>query len=217
MIKFSHPVQALKDDHRGLALIEFGLMLPLFLGFALAGIECGNYIMANNRVQRLTTMTADLVAQSGTGNIGVSEGQIYDLFSALDLSAKPFDLRNYGRVVITGLKGTDNNNDGVIENRILWQRFDGKYVVTPSVGCNQTTSLATLPNNRNMLLDEVMFHVQVTYKYQPIFSVVPFRWFSFPTDFSRVAMFQARSKDFQTPAPDPRFPPKYKCTTVSGL
>lgn len=198
-------------------MMEFGLMLPLFLGFVLTAVEFANYIMANNRVQRLAAMSADLVAQSGTGDVGIGEGQIYDLFSALDLTARPFDLRNYGRIVITGVRGTDTNNDGTIENRILWQRFDGGYIALPKVGCNRTVALATLPNDRKLILDEILFHVQVTYQYRPIFSDLPFRMLSLPVDLTRTAMFQARSKDFQTPTPDSRFPPKSNCSTLTGL
>lgn len=202
---------------RGVSILEFGLMLPLFLGFALTGIEFANYVIANNRVQRLAAMSADLVAQSGTGQIGVGEGQIYDLFNALDLTAKPFDLRRFGRVVITGVQGTDNDNDGTIENRIIWQRFDGGYVVPPALGCNMTTAFATLPQSRRLIRDEILFHVQVSYKYQPIFSNLPFRWLTLPTSFTRSAMFRARTKDFTTPTPDSRFPPKKNCTSASGL
>ncbi len=205
------------DDRRAVAMLEFGLMLPLLLGFVLTAIEFANYVMANNRVQRMAAMSADLVAQSGTGDIGIGEGQIYDLFSALDLTARPFDLRNDGRIVITGVRGTDVDNNGTVENRILWQRFDGGYVVAPRLGCNQTTALATLPPSKQMLLDEILFHVQVTYRYRPIFTDIPFRMLSLPVDFTRVAMYRARSKDFQTPTPDSRFPPKNKCMTQSGL
>ncbi len=205
----------LSGNRRGVAILEFGLSLPLFLGFTLTGIEFANYLMANNRIQRLTTMSADLVAQSGTGNVGVSEAQIYDLFNALDLTAQPFDVRDNGRIVITGLLGTDNDNDGKPENRILWQRFDGGYVVPPVVGCARNNTIATLP--RPMLLNEVTFHVQVSYKYQPIFSTMPFRWLTLPTSFTKTAMFQARNKDFQTPSNDPRFPAKSNCSSVSGL
>lgn len=207
----------LAKERSGLALVEFALALPLFLGFVLAGIEMANYVMANNRTQRLATMAADLVAQSGAGAIGASEAQIYDLFSALDLTAQPFDLRNDGRIVITAVKGTDQNDDGAVESRILWQRFDGNYVVTPAVGCSQSTSIAALPGNRVMALDELLFHVQVTYRYRPVFSATPFRMLSLPTDFTRHAMFRARSAQFQTPTSDTRFPPKNKCASATGL
>lgn len=213
----SRPLRRLAGDTRAVSILEFGLMLPLFLGFALTGIEFANYVMANNRVQRLAAMSADLVAQSGTGSIGIGEGQVYDLFSAIDLTAQPFDLRKFGRVVITGVQGTATDNDGTIENRILWQRFDGSFVTPPMLGCNQVTSTATLPQNRRLIRDEILFHVQVSYRYQPLFSSLPFRWLTLPTSFTRSAMFRARSKDFTTPTPDSRFPAKTNCSSATGL
>lgn len=209
--------KTLLQDGRGVSALEFALVLPLFLGFALTGMETANYIMANNRVQRVASMTADLVAQSGTGRVGISEAQIYDIFSALDLTARPFDLRQHGRIVITGVKGTDNDYDGVIENRILWQRFDGAFVTPPRAGCAQTSPLAILPRGRKALKDEVLFYVQVSYHYQPIIGLVPFDALSLPTSFDRTALFRARNKDFTTPSPDIRFPPKNKCTSSTGL
>lgn len=207
----------LARDTRAVSMLEFALMLPIFLGFVLTGVEFANYVMANNRVQRLAAMSADLVAQSGTGQVGVAEGQIYDLFSALDLTARPFDLRRFGRVVITGVQGVDTNSDGTIDNKILWQRFEGDFIVPPMLGCNRNTGVATLPQNRRMIRDEILFHVQVSYRYQPIFSTLPFRWLTLPTSFTRSAMFRARNKDFTTPTPDARFPPKTNCSSASGL
>lgn len=216
-VRHNHGGRSFVRNTRAVAMLEFALMLPLFLGFMLTAIEFANYIMANNRVQRLVAMSADLVAQSGTGDIGIGEGQIYDLFSAVDLTARPFDLRNDGRIVITGVRGTDDDNNGTVENRILWQRFDGGYVTAPMVGCNRTTHIAELPQSRQVLLDEILFHVQVSYRYRPVFSTIPFRMLSLPLDFTRIAMFRARNKDFQTLTPDSRFPPKSNCTTPTGL
>lgn len=214
----SRLARRLAADRCGVAMLEFALMLPLFLGFVLTGIEVANYVLANNRTQRLAAMTADLVAQSGVGTVGATEGDMYDLFSAIDLTAQPFDIRNHGRVVITSVKGTDNNNDRTIENRILWQRFDGNYLTAlPLLGCNQTNEIATMPNARILPLNEMLFHVQVTYNYQPVFSSRPFQWLQLPTEFTRTAMFRARSTQFQSPSPDTRFPPKSKCTTADGL
>jgi Flp pilus assembly protein TadG len=208
----------LAADRSAVAFVEFALMLPLFLGFTLTAVEFANFVMANNRTQRLAAMAADLVAQSGTGAVGATEGQIYDLFSAIDLTARPFDLRQNGRVVISGVRGTDTNNDGTTENTFVWQRFDGNYVAaTPVLGCKTTSSIATLPNNRRLPLDEILFHVQVTYNYQPVFSDVPFRWLNLATAFTRTAMFRARNKDFQSPTPDSRFPAKSNCATANGL
>ncbi|NIJ24561.1 TadE/TadG family type IV pilus assembly protein [Sphingomonas japonica] len=218
MTRLLRGITALLGSVRGTAFLEFGLSLPLFLGFVLTGLETANYVLANNRVQRLSAMVADLVAQSGAGSVGATERQIYDLFEAIDLTAKPFDLRRDGRIYITAVRGTDANNDRVVENRILWQRVDGQYVAAAAVlGCAQNTVFATLPENRLLSLDEILFHAQVTYEYEPIFSRVPFEWLDLPTAFTRVAMFRARSTSFQSPSSVNGFPPKRNCNTADGL
>ncbi|MBB3692902.1 TadE/TadG family type IV pilus assembly protein [Sphingomonas sp. BK580] len=205
-------------ERRGIAMLELALVMPLFLGFVLTGLEFANWVMANNRAQRLASMTADLVAQSGVGSVGASEKQIYDLFSAIDITAQPFDLRNHGRVIISSVKGTDDDVDGVIERRFLWQRFDGNYVAaTPLLGCAQTSALANLPASRALPLDEILFHVQVTYDYQPLISRRPFGWLNLGTAITRTATYRARSTQFQTPSPVTQFPAKSKCTTADGL
>jgi len=210
--------RSLCQDRRGVAFLEFALGLPLFLGLTLTALEFGNFVMATNRVQRMASMLSDLVAQSGTGEVGISEKQVYDLFNAIDLTAKPYDLRKRGRVVITGVQGTDKDNNATVENQILWQRFDGAYVqAAPLVGCAQTVTTASLPNNRALLLDEVMFHVQVSYNYEPLFAVIPFGMLNMQPAITRAVMFRARSKEFTTPNQDAKFPPKKNCNTASGL
>jgi len=209
---------SLVHDRRGVAFLEFALGLPLFLGLTLTALEFGNFVMATNRVQRMAAMMSDLVAQSGTGEVGISEKQVYDLFNAIDLTAKPYDIRNRGRVIITGVQGTDKDNNGTIENSILWQRFDGAYVqAAPLLGCAQKVSIASLPDNRSLLLDEVMFHVQVSYNYENIFDIIPFGMWDLQPTITRSVMFRARSKDFTTPNVDPSFPPKKNCSSASGL
>lgn len=211
-------LRAVARERHAVAMLEFGLMLPLFLGFVLTGIETANYVLANNRTQRLAAMTADLVAQSGVGAVGTTEGDIYDLFSAIDLTAQPFDIRNHGRVVISSVRGTDNDGNGIAENRFVWQRFDGALVsAAPVVGCMKTSALATL-SRTPLPLNEILFHVQVTYDYQPIFSRTPFVWLNLATSFTRTAMFRARSNQSDSPTQDPtRFPPKTNCATANGL
>jgi Flp pilus assembly protein TadG len=205
-------------ERRAVAMIELALALPLFLGFVLSGLEFAHWVLANNRTQRLASMTADLVAQSGVGSVGASEKQIYDLFSAIDITARPFDLRNYGRVVISSVKGTDNDGDGVVESRFLWQRFDGNYIAAvPLLGCAKSNPIAALPAGRVLPLDEILFHVQVTYDYRPLFSRRPFGWLNLGTAITRTATYRARNTQFQSPSAVDKFPAKEKCTTADGL
>ncbi|WNO55048.1 TadE/TadG family type IV pilus assembly protein [Stakelama saccharophila] len=201
---------------KGVAMIEFALGLPLLLGLSLSGLEMGNYIIANNRVQRLASMAADLIAQSGQGRIGLNEGQIYDLFNALDVTAKPFNLREHGRIVITAVRGVDKSGSGKTTNEILWQRFDGAFAqAQPVLGCWQDSKTADL--NKVLPKNELLFHVQVTYDYQPLFSSIPFSMLDLPQHFTRTAMYRARKNDLTLPDQQDQFPPKQNCDSADGL
>lgn len=207
---------------QGLAFLEFALVLPMFLGLALGAIEFGNYTLANVKTQRLAAMMADLMAQSGTGQMGVSEAQIYDLFTAIDVSAQPYDIRNDGRVVITAVQGQLSNPavaTSPIVNRILWQRFDGGYVAAaPNLGCWKTNPTVTLPRNRQLMKDEILFHAQVTLNYQSLLGDVGFlSYFNIPTSFTRTAVFRPRSATYVTPQSAVGFTPKDSCTSSNGL
>jgi Flp pilus assembly protein TadG len=48
----------------GVSAVEFALILPIFVGLMGAGIEISSLMIANMKVQRLATMTADMVAQA---------------------------------------------------------------------------------------------------------------------------------------------------------
>jgi len=212
------PFRSLARDRRGVAFTEFALIAPLFLGFMLSAIECANFVMANFKVQRLATMMADLVAQSGTGGMGINEAQISDLFFALDISARPFDLRENGRVVLSALQGVDANNDKVAEsNKVLWQRFDGGFVEAPiRMGCWTSNPAPVLVDNRILGAEEIAFHAQVTYRYEPIFMASVLRLFDAPETITRSAMFRLRGKKFTAPQQVPGHAKKDNCNTADG-
>lgn len=90
-------LRGLSQSQRGVSAIEFALILPIFIGLMGAGIEISSLMIANMKVQRLAAMTADMVAESGSSENRISEAQIYDILSAMDLAAQPLDIRGHGR------------------------------------------------------------------------------------------------------------------------
>lgn len=211
-------LRPLRGDARGVAFLEFALVMPVFLGFTLGGIEFGNYVLANVKTQRMAAMASDLVAQSGTGAMGITEAQIYDLFSAIDVSSQPFSLRDHGRVVITAIQGTQATATSPVVNSIIWQRFDGGYTAAaPMLGCHTASQPAVLPRNRALMKDEIVFHVQVTLNYQPILGRNTLSMMDVPTSFTRVAMFRPRSATYTRPQASVGLPPKENCNSANGL
>lgn len=205
-------------DRAGASLIEFGLGLPLLLGFTLGGLEMANYILALNTTQRLATMTADMLAQSGVGGISTTEGQIHDLFQALDVSARPLDMRKNGRVIVTVLRG-ERQADGTVRNvyadATYAQQFDGGYVAArPLLGCHSAQARPTF--SRVLPPDEIMAHAQVTYKYEPLIVPNLMSYFQAPSEITRTAGFRMRKNQFNI-TNDKNHPVKNNCNGIDGL
>lgn len=209
--------QRLRRNSAGVSIIEFSLALPLLVGFALGGFEMANYILASNTTQRVATMTADLVAQSGVGGVSTTEAQLYDLFYALDVAAKPYDLRKNGRVVFSVIKGVRQNDNSVRNewaDSIYAQQFDGNYVAAPiKLGCHSSQALPTF--SRTLPPGEILAHAQVTYLYQPLFVPSGLTYFSAPREITRTAVFRMRKNKWNI-TNDGAHPAKGNCATIDG-
>jgi hypothetical protein len=80
--KFS---QGLRQDSSGLALVEFAVSLPFFLGIAISGVEVANYAANTMQVNQIALHVADNAARMGTNNLvgakRVEEIDINDVFT----------------------------------------------------------------------------------------------------------------------------------------
>jgi hypothetical protein len=208
-------------DRRAVSLIEFALIMPLFLVFTLSGLEMTNLMIITGKVQRLASTTADLTAQRGTspGMVGaptdrrLTELQMYDILDAANISARPIDFARDGRLVISAVVGEDTGTDGIADvNRIKWQRFGGGYTAAPLLlGCWRNSTTATLRGNRRLVLDEAMFHSQVTVRYRPIIDVPLLTWFGAPRTITRTATLRGRGGTFRAIASVDGYTPKDRC------
>lgn len=211
-------VRSLLTDRRGVSFIEFALALPLVLGFALGGIEMASYILAHYTTQRTASMMAQMISQSGVGQVATTEAQIYDMFHAIDVAAKPLDLRHRGRVVISVVKGV-TQPDGSVRNeyadQTYSQQFDGDYTAAaPVLGCQRKTALPTF--SRPLPANELMAHAQVTYVYKPVFAAPVYDYFNVPRIMTRVATTRMRKNRFDI-TNDGNHPSKSNCDTATGL
>ena len=211
-------LRALRRDRRGVAFIEFALILPIFIGVTVGGVEVANLMLVNMRVQRLATQMANIVAQRGASQRPLSEDQVYDVLAAMDVAAQPMNIRRDGRVVLSAVLGEDTNADNAADvSRIKWQRFDGGLIsATPSIGCWSTSTLATLPGNRQLTLGEAYFHAQVTVRYRPIFINI-MSYLKAPDTITRTSAFRGRGSTFRDVLTVEGYPPKQNCATATGL
>ena len=186
-------LRALRDDRRGLALLEFALTLPIIILIGGYGVELSNLALTNLRVSQFALNLADNASRVGVdlgaGVTQLREADVNDVLAGTLLEGKPIGLGDKGRVILSSLEKVRQPYDTVdgIE-RIHWQRcfgrmggadFNSHYGTTTTTagttptaanagtvvigGMGDTNAKVTAP-----AANGVMF-VEINYRYDPLF------------------------------------------------
>lgn len=169
----------LRDDCRGLALIEFAYAMPVVFAVGMYGIEVSNLAQTNLRVSQIALTLADNASRVGvSSDLSVQqlrEVDINDILQGVRLQSEGLDLLANGRITLSSLE--QNAQGG---QWIRWQRciglkqgaeYDSHYGKTDDgktgttfLGMGETGAKAIAPPN-----SAVMF-VEINYDHQPLFS-----------------------------------------------
>jgi hypothetical protein len=169
-------VDAVARDRRGLALLEFAIVIPVLLTLSLTGAELTNYIGTRMRLSQVALQIADNAARMGTGTLltskSVSETDINDVLTGGALQSNGLDLYNRGRVIISDLEPMANPNTTPPKFKIVWQRCRGtKTAHASGYGVAGDTNLVGIgPTGRKVTAQDynaTMF-VEVYYEYKPL-------------------------------------------------
>lgn len=162
-------------DESGVAMVETALWLPLIALVGLTGLEYTNWILAQQKVERISAVTADTIARN---TIAPSERTFHDTFKAVGQLDAPFDVVGHGRTIITGVIGV--NSGTAVVNKVVWQRCGGQMgTITSRIGSEWTATAdygqgpdVTLPNNIVLLQNQMAIVSEVGYQYQPMIDTV---------------------------------------------
>lgn len=134
-------------DYKGLAAVEFALILPLMIVFYFGGVEMTNMLVANRRVTAVAYTAADLTAQSASLN----DSDIADIFAASATILQPFSTAP----LTVRISSVVANAQNVAQ--VAWS--DGFQISPRAVG-----STVTLPAGLTTPGSSVVF-VETTYGY----------------------------------------------------
>lgn len=95
-------------DRRGVAAVEFALLLPLMIAMYFGALEITDALTANRRVTLATQTVGDLVAQSAV----ITDHDMTDIFAATAAVMAPFDASNL-KMRVTSVVADSNNNTKV--------------------------------------------------------------------------------------------------------
>jgi Flp pilus assembly protein TadG len=167
-------LRRLRGDQHGVSIIEFALTLPMLVLVGAGGIELINYILANQKIERIASITADNVARN---TLAPSERSFTDTFAGVNEIAAPFDFDPNGRVMMTGVIGVAQNS--VVVGKVVWQRCSGQLPgITSAVGSQAADVTkwaegpdAVLPSNITLLQNQLVIITEVAYRYDPMISL----------------------------------------------
>ena len=169
----------LARDVRGLALIEFGLALPVLMVLCCSGLELVNYIVTKLRISQVALQVADNASRMGAAVNGVktvTEANIAETFIGGKLQAGNLDLLTNGRIILSSLEPKTNPNTTPPKYKIQWQRCYGNQITHASTyGVQGDTDMDGMgPATRQVVAqaNDAVMYVEVYYKYDPLFSLV---------------------------------------------
>lgn len=152
-------------NRRGVAAIEFALALPILTGLFFGCMEVTMNILAAQKVEKLASTSADVIAQSEVATLaGLNE-----LLSATTDVMNPFDFGADGVVIITSIYRAAGSTQMLVN----WRHSGGgQLVATSELG--SVGSVATLPAGFTLSERENVIVAEVFYRYQPLFPGVLF-------------------------------------------
>ncbi|MEE9434043.1 MAG: hypothetical protein V3V15_07365 [Sphingorhabdus sp.] len=185
-------LKRLKNDNSGLALVEFAISLPFFMGLTIGGFEVASYSLTHMRLNQLTINTADSAARMGEGNPlqakRITELMINDVFAGtiregesvllggdhpfVDPSTGEIVLRGNARIIVSSVEPVAAFDPDDPRYRIRWQRCIGqasRYTSNFGDPDTATSEVAIGPAGRQVAPPEggaIMF-VELQYFYRP--------------------------------------------------
>lgn len=146
---------------QGSVAAEFAMALPILMLIALSGAEIARYVALHQKLARAAVTMADLVAQAEE----ISEGEVSQLFAAVDPVMTPFVMGERGLVIISSVTASDGNPP-----RISWQRTGGGSLGGASSEFGTEGASAALPDGFIVRDGETAIVAEAYYSYAPIFT-----------------------------------------------
>jgi Flp pilus assembly protein TadG len=191
--KFGSFLRELKADNSGLALVEFAVSLPFFMGLTIGGFEVANFSYTVMRLNQLTINTADSAARMGEGDRlaakTITEQQINDVFAGTiregerillggqhayaDPSTGDVTLRGNARIILTSYEPVAAFNPATPRYRIRWQRcvglasFYASNYGTAATVTNASTGIGPVGKRVAPPADAAIMFVETQYYFQP--------------------------------------------------
>lgn len=146
---FLRRLRRLGGDRRGMAAVEFALIMPIMVVLFAGVVEVTNFLMLDKKMIAATQSAADLVAQADS----LSTSEMSDILTAAEMIMDPYPSANVALAVASVRFDSDGN---AYED---WNQGINGGAVTGSVSLAAGMGAA----------DESVIIARMTYAYTPVF------------------------------------------------
>ncbi len=151
-------------DRRGIAAVEFALILPIMILFSLGVAEVGRFALLTLKLQHAANTMADLASRDEE----LSLTAVQSMFSAMQHIVQPFDISGAGVVIVSGV-GIDPGNPPTV----YWQE-EGAGTLAEGSEVGTEGGDATLPADLILRDGETVIVAEAVFRYTPwLLSLIP--------------------------------------------
>lgn len=173
----------LQREQSGLALVEFAMSLPIFMGLGMYGTEIANLAVSNMQASQIALNLADNASRLGVtvNNVAptITESDILESFKGSELQGESLKLLQNGRVILSSLEVKTVTSGGVSREQqyISWQRCKGIRNKTSAYVSGINTSNASFTGvgptgSVQANSGSAVMYVEIEYQYQPLFGTM---------------------------------------------
>jgi Flp pilus assembly protein TadG len=134
-------------DRRGVAAIEFALIVPLLLSMYFVTMEVSQAIESNKKVSRVGSMVADLVTQQQT----ITKSELEAILTIGESLLQPYN-RSQPTITITAIEITDETTPKV---KVFWSRKLAAGAYSAGAAKGSITTVPAALNTRGSFLVRV--------------------------------------------------------------
>ena len=157
-----HRLRKLRLDNRGVAAIEFALMLPCVIVMLVGLLEGTFKLWSTQKAEKLTVTLSDVIAQS----TAVTNSDLQSLIGAVDKIMDPFPFGpNDGKIIISSIYVAQGETEAVVNWQCAFPTSGGLSAVS-EFGAKGAD--ANLPAPFTLSVKDNIIVTEVFYKYTPI-------------------------------------------------
>lgn len=157
-----HRLRKLRQDNRGVAAIEFALLLPCLIVMLVGLLEGTFKLWSTQKAEKLTVTLSDVISQS----TAVTNSDLVALIGAVDKIMDPFPFgADEGKIIISSIYVAQGEEDAVVN----WQcAFPTTGGLSADSKFGLKDAVADLPGTFTMSEKDNIIVTEVFYKYKPI-------------------------------------------------